>query len=338
MKTIFVVDDNNVNLVSADEALSKHYRIFTLPSAASMFELLEDIRPDLILLDILMPDMDGFETLKQLKETIHLADIPVIFLTSRTDASTEALGFEMGVVDFISKPFSRPVLLNRIKIHLGIEDIIHERTDSLMKLKNGILSVLANMVENRDGITGKHIERTTYFIRLLLKVMIEKKVYFDEISQWDLELAISSARLHDIGKITITDLILNKPGNLSVDEFDTIKTHVAEGERIIDRIMEESGDEAFLQYAKLFAGYHHEKWDGSGYPYGLNGENIPLQGRIMAIADVYDALVSKRSYKPALSHAEAVDIILKNSGKHFDPDLIKVFLLCEKDFEKAGSE
>jgi len=338
MKTIFVVDDNNVNLVSADEALSKYYRIYTLPSAVSMFELLEDIRPDLILLDILMPEMDGFETLKKLKSDKDLHDIPVIFLTSRTDASTEALGFEMGVVDFISKPFSRPVLLNRIKIHLGIEDIIHERTESLMKLKNGILSVLANMVENRDGITGKHIERTTYFLKLLLDAMFEKRVYYDEISQWDLDLAVSSSRLHDIGKITITDLILNKPGNLSLDEFDTIKTHVAEGEKIIDRIMEESGDETFLQYAKLFTGYHHEKWDGSGYPHGLKANEIPLQGRIMAIADVYDALVSKRSYKPALSHAEAVDIITKNCGKHFDPELIKVFLLCEKDFEKAGNE
>ncbi|MCL2215172.1 MAG: response regulator, partial [Treponema sp.] len=279
MRTIFVVDDNNVNLLTADEALSTHYRVFTMPSASAMFELLEDISPDLILLDILMPDMDGFETIKILKSKQKFAEIPIIFLTSRTDASTESLGLEMGAVDFISKPFSRPVLLNRIKTHLDIEDIIHERTENLKRLKNSIISVLANMVEYRDRITGRHIERTTKYIRLLLNAMIERFVYYDEISQWDIEVAVSSARLHDIGKIVISDLILNKPEKLTDAEFEIIKTHAIEGKKIIDSIIEESGDETFLQFAKLFAGYHHERWDGTGYPYGIKGKDIPLQGR-----------------------------------------------------------
>ena len=336
MKTIFVVDDNNVNLISADEALSNHYRVFTMPSASNMFELLEDVTPDLILLDIMMPEMDGFETLKHLRKNRRKADIPVIFLTSRNDASTESLGLEMGAVDFISKPFSRPVLLNRIKSHLDIENIIRERTDSLSRLKNSIVSVLANMVENRDRMTGGHIERTTKYIRLLLEAMLERGLYADEIDQWDLESAISSARLHDIGKIVITDLILNKPGSLNTEEFEVLKTHAIEGERIIDSIIAESGNEIFLQYAKLFAGYHHERWDGTGYPYGLKGLNIPLQGRIMAVADVYDALVSDRPYKPAFTHEKAKEIILENRETQFDPKIIEVFIELSDLFEKVS--
>ena len=336
MKTIFVVDDNNVNLLSADEALSAHYRVFTMPSAANMFELLQDITPDLILLDILMPEIDGFETLKQLKASSKYMDIPVMFLTSRNDAETETLGFEMGIVDYVSKPFSKPVLLNRIKTHLGIEDIIHERTNNLNRLKNSIVSVLANMMENRDKMTSGHLERTSKYIRLLLETMVEHKVYFDELKQWNLETVISAARLHDIGKIVITDLILNKPTSLTTEEIDIIKTHALEGKKIIEIIMDEAGDEIFLQYAKLFAGYHHERWDGQGYPHGLEGEAIPLQGRIMAIADVYDALASKRPYKKAFSHAEVVEIISNDSGTHFDPKLIQIFQLCEQKFENVS--
>jgi len=338
LKTLFVVDDNNVNLLSADEALSKNYRVYTMPSAASMFELLDDIRPDIILLDILMPEMDGFEALKLLKSSGKFSEIPIIFVTSRNDPLTESLGFELGAIDFISKPFSAPVLLNRIKTHLEIEDIISERTENLKKLKNSIVSVLANMVENRDEVTGSHIERTTKYIRLILKNMEKLGVYADEIKQWDLEVAVSSARLHDIGKIIISDSILNKPGILTDKEFETIKTHAAEGERIIDSIIAESGDETFLQYAKMFAGYHHERWDGTGYPYKLEGTKIPLQGRIMAVADVYDALVSKRPYKNAFSHKDAVETIKKGSGTQFDPELVNVFLSCESEIERARME
>jgi len=338
LKTIFVVDDNDVNLAAADNALSNHYLVYTLPSAKGMFDLLGKIRPDMILLDILMPEIDGFETMKLLKEKIEWEDIPVIFLTGRKDASTESLGLEMGAVDFISKPFSGPVLLNRIKIHLDIEDKIRERTDSLRKLKNGIVSVLANMVENRDRMTGSHIERTTGYISLIIKSMFERKVYLEEISQWDLDLAISSARLHDLGKIAIPDLILNKPDKLTADEFNSIKTHVAEGEKIIDIMITETGDRTFLHYAKLFAGYHHERWDGTGYPYGLKGVDIPLQGRIMALVDVYDALVSSRPYKKAYSHEEALEYIRENSGIHFDPELVKVFIASEEEIRKMGVE
>ena len=334
MKTIFVVDDNNVNLLSAAEALSKYYKIFTLPSALSMFELLEDITPDLILLDIMMPEMDGFEALKILKSSGRYADIPVIFLTSRNDTATESHGFEMGVIDFISKPFSEPVLVNRIKTHLSIEDIIRQRTNSLKSLKNGIVSVLANMVECRDTLTGSHVERTTKYTQVLLNAMLHNRVYYEEIRQWNMDTVISSVRLHDIGKIVISDLLLNKQGPLTQEEFETMKLHAAEGENIIDDIILESGDGYFLHHAKQFAGYHHERWDGTGYPYRLKGTAIPLQGRVMALIDVYDALVSDRPYKKAFTHEKAVEIIREGRGSHFDPKLVDVFLEYEKEFKR----
>ena len=336
MKTIFVVDDNNVNLLAADEALSPHYRVFTLPSASSMFEILEDIIPDMILLDILMPEIDGFEALKLLKANNKWALIPVIFLTSRNDASTESIGLDLGAVDFISKPFSRPVLLNRIKVHLNIEDIILERTTRMKKLKNGIVHVLSSIVENRDKMTTRHLDHLTKYVKLFLEKMLECKVYYDEISLWDPEMLVSSARMHDIGKIIVTDIILNKPGKLTTDEFDTIKTHSQAGEKIINNIIEKAGDDIFLQHAKKFAAYHQERWDGTGYPYQLKGTEIPLQGRIMAIADVYDALISDRSYKTAFPRTLAVETIKEGSGTHFDPELVSVFLKYEQDFWDAA--
>jgi putative two-component system response regulator len=319
----------------AENALSARYRVFTLPSAAAMFELLEEVIPDLILLDILMPKTNGFDAMKKLKADEKHSGIPVIFLTSRSDPSTEVLGFEMGAADFVSKPFSEPVLLNRIKFHLKIEDIIRERTQNLKKLKDSIVNVLANMVENRDSMTGKHIERTTLYIKMLMEAMTEYGVYSEETANWDLDMVTSSSRLHDVGKIVITDLILNKPGRLTPEEFDTIKTHAAEGERIISEIQKESSDEAFLQNAKLFALYHHEKWDGTGYPYGLKGEEIPLHGRIMAIVDVYDALTSDRPYKKAFPHEEALKIISDDSGSHFDPKIADVFLKISDKFSRG---
>ncbi|MDR0197655.1 MAG: response regulator [Oscillospiraceae bacterium] len=336
MKTIFIVDDSEVNLFVAEEILSKQYRVYTLTSAAGMFELLKKVVPDLILLDILMPETSGLEAMKALKDDFRYSGVPIVFLTGRNDSDTEVLGFEMGAVDFIPKPFSGPVLLNRIKTHLRIDDMIRERTANLKRLKDSIVTVLANMVENRDTVTGKHIERTTMYIKILMEAMLERGVYSDELSRWDLETVASSARLHDVGKIVISDLILNKPGKLTPEEFSVIETHASEGERIIDSIIAESGDEDFLRNAKLFAGYHHEYWDGNGYPRGLSGTKIPLQGRLMAIVDVYDALRSVRPYKAALSHEESVNIISKNRGRQFDPSIVDVFVEINEAFEKAS--
>ncbi|MCL2834960.1 MAG: response regulator [Treponema sp.] len=293
-KTIFVVDDNSTNLAVAEEALEEQYLVITLSSAAKMFTALEKITPDLILLDITMPDISGFDAIKRLKAGTQYTDIPVIFLTGLTDAETEAAGIELGAVDFIVKPFSAPVLLNRIKNHLYIDELIHERTallskrtEQLVRLQNSIVFTLADVVENRDSNTGGHIERTSVYVKIFIEAMLERGLHADEIQSWNLDLVVSSARLHDLGKVSIPDSILNKPDKLTEEEFAIIKTHAAAGERIIDHMISRSGDGDFLRNAKFIAGYHHEYWDGSGYPYGLKGKDIPLQGQIMAIVDVW---------------------------------------------------
>jgi len=336
MKTIFVVDDSDTNLSMAEAVLEDQYRVMTMPSASKMFSLLEKVIPDLILLDIEMPEMDGFEALKKLKDNSTWTDIPVMFLTGRNDPEVEVRGFEQGAVDFVTKPFSSSVLINRIKTHLDIDEIIRERTAQLSRLQNSIVSVLANMVESRDKETGGHIERTSEYIKILINEMKKRGVYADEINNWDIEKIISSARMHDLGKISITDIIVNKPGRLTNEEFEIMKTHAQEGERIIDEIIAQTGEGEFLRNARLFAGCHHERWDGKGYPHRLKGEEIPLQGRIMAIVDVYDALVSERPYKKALSSEEAVNIIMQNAGTHYDPVITQVFFEAKEQFRNVG--
>jgi putative two-component system response regulator len=337
MKTIFAVDDSDTNLSVVDAALEDQYRVRTGPSAAKLFPLLEKITPDLILLDIEMPDMDGFQALLYLKSNPLYEGIPVIFLTSYTDAAIEARGFELGVMDFIAKPFSTPVLLNRIKLHLEIDEKIRERTAQIKRLQNGIMTVLADVVEERDKETGGHNDRTVAYIRILIKAMVERGVYADEIRRWNMDMVVSSARLHDVGKIHVNDTVLNKPGKLDNDEYEKMKFHTMEGVRIIDRMLQQTGDEEFLRNAKVFAEFHHERWDGTGYPHGLAGTAIPLQGRIMALVDVYAALVSWRPYKEAFTDEEAIGIITAKSGNHFDPAIVKVFLEV-KDYFKTVRE
>jgi len=335
MDTVFVIDDVDVNLAKAEQALEETYRVLTLPSAASMFELLEKIIPDFILLDIEMPEMDGFAAMAKLKENPKTANIPVMFLTVSTDAAVEARGIELGAVDFAIKPFSAPVLRNRIAHHLHINELIKERTKKVELLQNGIVSVLANMVESRNEITGRHIEFTSMYVKILIEAMLEKGVYAEEMQDWGLDVLVSSSRMHDIGKITVPDLILNKPGKFTEEEFTAMKKHVSAGEQIIDKIAAQTNmtDDTFLRSAKLAAGHHHEKWNGTGYPRGLKENDISLQGRIIAVADVYDALVSDRLYKQAFSDEEAVDIIAASSGKHFDPKIIEVFLEVKDKFK-----
>jgi putative two-component system response regulator len=284
------------------------------------------------LLDIEMPGMNGFEAMKHLKMNNLHAEIPVIFLTGRSDVESEAYGIELGAVDFITKPFSKPVLLNRIKNHLNIDDLIRERTvqlverkEQLVRLQNSLVFTMADLVENRDKNTGGHIDRTAIYMKTLIEAMLAKGAYADEMRDWNLGLVVSSARLHDVGKIAIPDSILNKPGSLTKEEFDTMKRHPTEGETIIEKAISRTGNGEFLYNARIIAAHHHERWDGTGYPYGLKSTEILLQGRLMAIIDVYDALVSERPYKRAFTHEEAVSIITAESGKHFDPLITRVF-------------
>jgi putative two-component system response regulator len=332
MKTVFIVDDNNTNLLAAKTALDGDYRAFALPSAERMFKLGEKITPDLILLDVNMPEMDGYAAMEALKSDERLAAVPVIFLTAKNDEASEIRGFEMGALDFVNKPFSAPILLKRIEHHLHTDRLIKESQKAVRDIHNATISVIADLVESRDKVTGGHIERTQWYLELLVNELMRLGRFSDEISGWDLNVLLPSAQLHDVGKINVSDAILNKPGKLTKEEFECIKRHPEEGERIVEKIMGKTKDDGFLRHAKLFAGHHHEKYDGTGYPRGLSGGDIPLEGRLMAVADVYDALVTERPYKAAFSHETAVDIIRRGSGAHFDPLIVEAFLGVSEDF------
>jgi len=335
MKIIFIVDDSDTSLSIAKKALENQYRVLTMSSGARMFKFLEKIIPDLIILDIQMPEMDGFEAIKLLKSKPLYADIPVIFLTSSSDGDIEANGFELGAVDFILKPFSALVLQGRIKMQLDIEDVISERTNRVKLLQNNFMTAVANTIEERDRYTVGHNDRIETDIKILLTAMKERAVYANEISGWDIDKIALSSRLHDIGKINILETILNKPGKPDDNEYNLIKTHPVAGVNLIENISKQTGEEDFLHNAKLFAASHHERWDGAGYPHGLKGTDIPLHGRILAVIDVYDALISKRSYKEPLPDEEAVKIISSASGTQFDPKIIEVFIAVQESFKKA---
>ncbi|GHV53744.1 response regulator [Deltaproteobacteria bacterium] len=338
-KKVLLVDDNMTNLTMGKDMLKDYYKMYPVPSAGIMFDLLEDMIPDLILLDVEMPDINGYEAIKRLKSAPKWADIPVIFLTSKTDEGSELEGLSLGAIDYVTKPFSAPLLLKRIENHLftqkqkqqlqafnaGLEEMVLQKTAQVFNLQNAVLSTVADLVEFRDSVTGGHIFRTQRYLNILLDQLIEEKIYTDEMADWNMEYLLPSAQLHDVGKIAISDTILNKPGKLTQEEFEIMKTHVTIGVDAIKKIEQNAVEHAFLRHAERIAGTHHEKWDGGGYPANLRGQDIPLEGRLMAIVDVYDALVSVRPYKPPFTTDEARRIIEDGKGTHFDPVLIEVF-------------
>jgi putative two-component system response regulator len=345
-----LVDDNMANLTMGKNMLKDTYEVFAMPSAAKLFEVLSKVLPDLILLDVEMPGMDGYETIRILKADARYADIPVIFLTAKSDEGSELAGLSLGAIDYVTKPFSAPLLLKRIENNLmivtqraslrnyndNLQGMVRDKTRQVIDLQNAVLSTVADMVEFRDGMTGGHITRTQKYLELLLEQLIEDHIYHEEVKKWDLDFVFPSAQLHDVGKIAISDLILNKPGRLTPEEFNEMKRHTTVGVEAIRRIEQNMVNDAFLKHARIIAGTHHEKWDGSGYPYGLIGENIPLEGRLMAIADVYDALISTRPYKKPLSSNEAEQIILSGCGSHFDPTLVVVFKEVAERFSQVA--
>jgi len=342
-KTIYLVDDNITNLAFGKSALAEHYKVFTMNSGGSLLKFLEKNIPDLILLDVEMPEMNGYEAIKIIKSKRETKNIPVIFLTAKSDGDSELEGLSLGAIDYITKPFSTSLLLKRIETHLELanynrhlQEMVLDKTKSVVELQSAILKTIAELVECRDNITGGHIERTTYYLSALLDVMQIHELYREKISEWDLKLVLQSAQLHDVGKISIRDGVLQKPSKLTAAEFEEIKKHTVFGEKIIDKIKKNTSERIFLEHAGIFAATHHEKWDGSGYPKGLKGEEIPLQGRLMAIADVYDALVSERPYKKPYTHQEAVNIIGDGRGSHFDPDLVDLFLKISDEFNRIS--
>jgi putative two-component system response regulator len=368
---IILVDDNPSNLRAGKNVLSEKYEVYTAPSAAKLFSLLDDIKPAMILLDIEMPEMNGYETIKILKGKKDTEGIPVIFLTGKTDPDDELEGLSLGAIDYITKPFMPPLLLKRIEVHLlvaeqkkkletqkrileeqahileaqqgelknfndNLQRMVDEKTKTVFELQDAMLKTVADLVETRDDITGGHIERTRWGVELMVNALRNNPKYGEKVAMWDVKLLVQSSQLHDVGKIAISDSILQKPGILTPDEFKEMQKHAAFGVQIIEKIEASTSASDFLKYAKIFAGTHHEKWNGKGYPNNLTGEEIPLQGRIMALADVYDALTSARPYKNAFSHDTAVGIILEGKGTHFDPVLTDIFITAIGTAKKIG--
>jgi len=356
-RVIFIVDDNLTTLTMGKNMLKTFYQVIPLPSAETMFETLEDVTPDLILLDIEMPDMDGYDAIQKLKSEERWAGIPVFFITAKDDPDSEVEGFDLGAADYVSKPFSAPTLLKRIekelsfdkqknellktqaelKHHLdNLELIIQNKTDTMIHLQQAVFNTVFDLVEIRDMYNGGHIERTQRYLKIMIDEMLKENVYSDILSSWDISKVLTAAKLYDIGKIVVPDTILSKDGKLSDNEFENIKLHVQAGTDAIERVIKDSCDEDFFDHAIRVAGTHHENWDGSGYPIGLRGNNIPLEGRLQAIAGAYDALVSERHHKPALTHEKACEIIKEGSGKQFDPVLVEVFLSIQDKFKQIS--
>jgi len=334
--SILIIDDESANISGLTAILSPEYTVYASSDGQEAIETAEEFLPDVILLDVLMPGMDGYEVIAALKSSKKTRDIPVIFITGLDTAGAEEKGLALGAADYITKPFNSAIVKLRVKNQADLVNhvralnerttTLQQRTEKLVRLQNSMASVLANIVENRDKLTGKHVENTAAYLRILLNAMLERGLFAGEIKNWNIDVVVSSSRLHDIGKIAVSDLLLNKPGRLTAEEYETMKIHALEGETIIDNIITKSGDEDFLYSAKLFAGSHHERWDGRGYPRGLKGTDIPLHGRIMALADIYDALVSDRPYKKAFTHERAVEIILEAKGRQLDPQIVDLFL------------
>jgi putative two-component system response regulator len=345
-KKVVLVDDNPVNLKLAGNTLKEYYNVYAVPSAKKLFQLLEQILPDLILLDVVMPEISGYEAMGTLKGNPRTAGIPDIILTSQTYTFSELEGFSLGAIDYISKPFSPQLLLKRVEVHLLLESqkaelenlnenlqrLVEEKTGEVLELQNAVLITMANLVECRDDVTGGHVERTERFLRILVEEMTARGIYKDILDSWDIDLFLQSSKLHDVGKIAIKDSILLKPAPLTAEEFEEMKQHTVFGETVIEKIQQNTRESIFLAHAKIMAGAHHEKWDGTGYPRGIGGFNIPLQGRLMAFVDVYDALISDRPYKKAFPPDQAVEIIIGGCGTQFDPELKNVFLAASKRF------
>ena len=347
-KCVLVVDDLPENISIITNVLRDAYRTKVATNGFRGLLLAQgDDRPDLILLDVVMPDMDGYEVCRQLKASAITENIPVIFLTSQISVEDETQGLELGAIDYIHKPFSPPVIRARVRNHLLVKEAadflrdqneileqrVQQRTLELSTIQDVTIAAMASLAETRDNETGNHIRRTQHYIKALALNLKDHPRFRDTLSPDTIELLYKSAPLHDIGKVGIPDHILLKPSRLTADEFELMKQHTTFGKNAIEAAEAElSVEVSFLRFAKEIAYNHQEKWDGSGYPRGIGGDDIPISARLMAVADVYDALISRRVYKEPMAHEGAVEIITTGSGSHFDPDVVEAFLGIKDQF------
>ncbi|WRS28070.1 HD domain-containing phosphohydrolase [Oscillospiraceae bacterium MB08-C2-2] len=340
--SILVIDDIEINRIILKEILSRDYDILEADGGLSAVEILFNTPrlPQAILLDIMMPGMDGFEVLSLLKSNPITEKIPVLFITAADAETNESKGLKAGAVDYISKPFNPDVVKARVDIHVklfhyqnDLEAMVETKTKALTETHESILETLATIIEYRSLESGTHIRRTQELSGIMVDRMLHNAAFRDELLANDPGALIKATALHDIGKIGIPDSILLKPARLTHEEFEIIKTHTIIGGEILDSIGTTVEEQAvYLRHCKDICRSHHEKWNGSGYPYGLSGEAIPLSARILAVVDVYDALVNERCYKKAYPHDVAMNMLVEDSGKHFDPRLIETLLEVEEDF------
>ncbi len=346
---ILVVDDTPENLQLMSTLLRDQYKVQVAGSGEKALKLMAGgVLPDLVLLDILMPGMDGYEVCRRMRADARMQHVPVIFVTAKSDSEDEEQGLNLGAVDYITKPISPAITLARIRTHLSLkravdllqdrnqtlEDEVRLRTRELSSIQDVTIMAMSSLAETRDNETGNHIRRTQNYVKALALQLQHHPRFSSYLSAEQIELLYKSAPLHDIGKVGIPDSILLKPGRLEPAEFEIMKTHTTLGRDAIlaaENLLDSPN--SFLQCAREIALSHQEKWDGSGYPEGLSGEAIPVSARLMAVADVYDALISRRVYKAPMLHEEALKIISDGRGKHFDPDIVDSFLVIAEDFQ-----
>lgn len=353
-QTILIVDDTPDNIALLSALLKDQYKIKIATNGLKALQIAGHAPyPDLILMDVMMPEMDGYETCRRLKDDLATADIPVIFLTAKSQAQDEEMGLKLGAVDYISKPISPPIVQARVATHLHLKNarqfladqnqhleyLVSKRTEELAKMQDATILAMASLAETRDNETGNHIRRTQNYVATLARQLQPHPRFAAVLSDANIELLYKSAPLHDIGKVGVPDRILLKPGKLDFDEFELMKLHTVYGrDAIISVETHLGGSNGFLTFAREIAYSHQEKWNGSGYPEGLKGDAIPISARLMAVADVYDALISKRVYKRAFSHEEATDIMREGRGTHFDPDILDAFFQIEEDFRAIAKQ
>lgn len=351
--SVLVVDDTLDNLILINEILKEEYRVRVATNGLKALEAARYAPPDIILMDIMMPAMNGYEACRRLKEDEALRDIPVLFLTAKSDVADEQRGFALGGADYIVKPVTPPILLARVKTHLALkqsrdsledqnqslEEEILRRTKDISVVQEASILAMAALAETRDNETGCHLQRVKLYIKELAEYMSKAEKFRSTLTPEKIRLMVLSSPLHDIGKVGIPDHILLKPGALTPQEYEVMKKHTTIGRDAILCAETQIGDaETFLSCAREIAYCHHEKWDGTGYPQGLCAEQIPLSARLMAVVDVYDALTTRRIYKDAILHEEAVSIIKRDANKHFDPDVVEAFLRIEEKFQEIKSK
>ena len=345
LSRVLVVDDTEANIDLLVGMLDAAYDVRVATDGAEALEAVAEEKPDMILLDVMMPGMDGYEVCRRLKENPETRGIPVIFLTAMTGENEEARGLSLGAVDYIAKPFSPELVKSRVNNQIELkryrdrlEDLVRDRTSELAATQEVAIYCLASLTETRDPETGGHILRTQRYVRTLAERLSGRPSYGGVLDGATVDLLYKSAPLHDIGKVGVPDAILRKPGKLTPEEFEEMKKHTVYGMQALRVAEKRLGTNSFLRLAAEIAYSHHEKWDGSGYPRGLRGADIPVSGRIMALADVYDALVSRRVYKEPFTHEHALSLVAEGRGTSFDPEMAGCFLDMGDDIRAIARE